>query len=139
MGMNHFHTKLNFPPMRKATESLDLTQRLSDASMAGIRTCAPAAYKYKRFGWHRDSTTAHAQAEGGVAEESVSAKVARMLADAGLTLDKPTQLENMVIAINRLEGSQQDETNRGLALLVREEKLTHREALLLAVAHSRQH
>jgi hypothetical protein len=61
-----------------------------------------------------------------------------MLVDAGLTLDKPTQLENMVIAIKRLEDAQQDETNRGLALLVREEKLTHREALHLAVAHSRQ-
>jgi hypothetical protein len=60
-----------------------------------------------------------------------------MLTDAGLTLDKPTPLESMVIAINRLEGAQQDENNRGLALLVREEKLTHREALLLAVAYSR--
>jgi hypothetical protein len=40
-----------------------------------------------------------------------------MLNDAGLTLEKPTQLENIVIAINRLEGAQQDETNRGLALL----------------------
>lgn len=61
-----------------------------------------------------------------------------MLADAGLTLDKPTQFENMIIAINRLEGAQQDKNNRGLALLVREEKLTHQEALPLAVAYSRQ-
>lgn len=75
---------------------------------------------------------------GSVAEEPVSAKVARMLNDAGLTLEKPTQLENMVIAINRLEGAHHDETNRGLALLVREEKLTHREALLLAISHFKQ-
>jgi hypothetical protein len=61
-----------------------------------------------------------------------------MLAGAGLTLDKLTQLENMVVAINRLEGAQQDETNSGLKLLVREEKLAHRETLLLTVAHSRQ-
>jgi hypothetical protein len=124
MGVEHFHTKLNFSPIRKATEKRDLS--------------APSAYKYERSGWSHDHTTPHAQADGDVAEEPVSAKVARMLADTGLTLDKPTQLENMVIAINRLEGAQQDETNRGLALLVREEKLTHREALLLAVAHSRQ-
>ena len=124
MGVEHFHTKLNFSPIWKASEKRELS--------------APAAFKYERSGWGHDRATPHAQAAGGVAEEPVSAKVARMLADAGLTLDKPKQLENMVIAINRLEGAQQDETNRGLALLVREEKLTHREALLLAVAYSRQ-
>ena len=124
MGVEHFHTKLNFSPIRKASEKRELS--------------APAAFSFERSGWDHDSATPHVQADGDVAEEPVSAKVARMLADAGLTLDKPTQLENMVIAINRLEGAQQDETNRGLALLMREEKLTHRETLLLAIAHSRQ-
>ncbi len=124
MGVEHFHTKLNFSPIRKASKRRNLS--------------ASAAYKYDCSGWDHDSATPHAQADGGVAEEPVSAKVARMLADAGLTLGKSTQLENMVIAINRLEGAQQDGTNRGLALLVHEEKLTHREALLLAVAYSRQ-
>ena len=105
MGMDHFHTKLNFSPIWKASEKRDLS--------------APAAFKYDRFGWGHNSTIPHSQADGSVAEEPVSAKVARMLADAGLTLDKPTQLENMVITINRLEGARQDETNRGLALLNR--------------------
>jgi hypothetical protein len=138
MSMDYPHPKLNFSPTPKATERRDLTKALPDASMAEIQISARAACKYKDFGWGHDSATPHAQATGGVAEEPVSAKVARMLADAGLTLAKPTQLENMVIAINRLEGAQQDEINRGLALLVREAKLTHREALLLAIAYSRQ-
>jgi hypothetical protein len=124
MGVEHFNTKLNFSPIRKASEKHELS--------------APTAFKYERSGWGHDSATPHVQADGDVVEEPVSTKVARMLADAGLTLDKPTQLENMVIAINRLEGAQQDETNRGLALLVREGMLTHREALLLGVSHSRQ-
>jgi hypothetical protein len=124
MSVKHFHTKLNFSPIRKASGRRELS--------------GPAAFKYERSGWGHDSATPHVQADGGVAEEPVSAKVTQMLAGAGLTLDKPTPLENMIIAINRLEGAQQDEINRGLALLVREEKLTHRQALLLAVAHSRQ-
>lgn len=124
MGMDHIPTKLNLSPVRKAPDNLG--------------RCAPAAYKYQPSGWERNSAIPSPQADGDVAEEPVSAKVARMLADAGLTLDKPTQLENIVSAINRLEGAPQDETNRGLALLVHEEKLTHREALLLAVAHAKQ-
>jgi hypothetical protein len=105
MGMDHIPTKLNFSPVRKAPDNLG--------------RCAPAAYKYQLSGWPHNSASPDAQVDGSFAEELVSAKVARMLTDAGLALEKPTQLENMVIAINRLEGAQQDETNRGLAQLVR--------------------
>ncbi|UEM22153.1 hypothetical protein JL100_005230 [Skermanella mucosa] len=78
------------------------------------------------------------RAELARSEDSVKAKVDRLLSEAGLALSELTQFERMVMAINRLEGTEQDETNRGLALLVQEGKLSHREAILLAVAHAKQ-
>lgn len=71
-------------------------------------------------------------------ETSVKAKVDRLLSEAGLSLSEPTQFELMVMAINRIEGAHQDETNRGLALLVREGKISREQSMRLAIAHAKQ-
>ncbi|WP_158044142.1 hypothetical protein [Skermanella pratensis] len=65
-------------------------------------------------------------------------KVDRLLMEAGLSLGEPTQLENLVMAINRIEGAHQDETNRGLALLVREGRISREQSMRLAIAHAKQ-
>lgn len=55
-----------------------------------------------------------------------------------MSLSEPTQFELMVMAINRIEGAHQDETNRGLALLVREGKISREQSMRLAIAHAKQ-
>ncbi len=75
---------------------------------------------------------------GSPFEETVKIKVDRLLMEAGLSLGEPTQLENLVMAINRIEGAHQDETNRGLALLVREGRISREQSMRLAIAHAKQ-
>jgi hypothetical protein len=64
--------------------------------------------------------------------------VAIMLREANLSLGEPTQLDSMVMAINRLEGVEQDDTNRAIAMLVDAGRITPREGMLLAVRHAKQ-
>ena len=68
----------------------------------------------------------------------VADDVAIMLREANLSLGEPTQLDSMVMAINRLEGVEQDDTNRAIAMLVDAGRITPREGMLLAVRHAKQ-
>lgn len=70
-------------------------------------------------------------------DETVAAKVTKMLADANATLGWPLPSECMAMAINRLEGVEQDDTDRGVALLIQMGKQTPPEGMRLAIAHAK--